>query len=260
MVKVEAVPSTFIFLIKKAERCGRLLNVRYLWDIQNMEQRKISIEKQLKGTPELKDLKILKEEIEKGQSGIRKVKAEQSLVKKELKEKEDYLTILKDKLEKADAELYSGEVTSSKELESMQKNLAVLKGKIGHTEETALTLMEKIENNEDEIRQLTKELEKKKTEFRSLNKNYQQKKEDLARSLTEIQTQKELLMKKIAPEILQSYYKLCEKFDDKKGVALLQNGICSGCHMSVSFDLRKQAKTKLEGVTCDNCSRLLLCE
>ncbi len=235
-------------------------NVKYLWEIQNLEEKKLIIEKQLKTIPEFKELKVLREEIENSRTETRKLKDELDQARKNLKEEEDEIALLKDKIEKANAELYSGEIINAKELEALEKNINALRQRVSQAEEKALTLMEKLETSDQKVEILSANLEKKKARFRQLNKKFNETKITLFRSLEETAVRKENLSKQIPPEVLRSYYKLCERFDDRKGVALLHKGVCSGCHMSVSFDLRKQAKDKLQVVACDNCSRLLLTE
>jgi len=237
-----------------------LSKLKYLWEMQNLEEKRAGLEKELKRIPEAKELKALKEEIEKSQTEIRRQRDELGRVKKGLKVEEDNIAVLKDKLGKAQEELYSGETANAKELEASEKNITVIKEKVGQAEEMALNLMEKVEASEQDVTRLIEELEKMKTHFRELNKAYSEKKEKLTKGMQKLHSRRELLGTKITPDIMASYKKLCGKFDDKKGVAMLENGICSGCHVSVSFDLRRQARTTAEDIFCDNCGRLLLLE
>jgi hypothetical protein len=48
-----------------------LSNLKLLWEFQDLEQKKLILEKQLKSLPEFKDLKMLKKDIEVSQEEIR---------------------------------------------------------------------------------------------------------------------------------------------------------------------------------------------
>jgi hypothetical protein len=60
--------------------------------------------------------------------------------------------------------------------------------------------------------------------------------------------------------LFERYRKLSGKFQDGKPLAVLEKGVCSGCHMGVSFDLLKKAKTDSHNLRCDNCGRMLFVE
>jgi len=252
------LPSIFSSKLFKGVIC--LSSLRLFWEMQNLEEKKLNMEKQLKAIPEAKELKRLKEDIEGRQDEIRNLKDELSRLKKTLKEEEDGLSMLTDKIQKAGLELYSGEITNVKELEAAEKNINVTREKAARVEEKILELMDKIENGEERVRGLLKRLEEAKTQFRRLKEVYDNKKASLAQALNEIAEQLDDLERKVSPEHLAMYLELCRKFDDSKGVALLQKGVCSGCHMTVSFDLIKLSRSGSRDVFCDNCGRLLVVE
>lgn len=236
-----------------------MFDFRYLWELQSLEEQRQTAEKKLKSIPEFKELKQLKEEIEKGQEGVKTMKEEVTGTKRDLREIEDSIAVLKYKTEKADEELYSGQTTNTKELEIAQKNLQAIRQKTQEGEDRALRLMEVLEAHENRLNGLTDELEQKKKDFRLLNKFYNEKKVELAAIREDINARQELIREKIPPEVMEAYLKLCEKMPDRKGLARLEKGVCSGCHMTVSFDLLRQAKGK-DAVLCDNCGRMLLLE
>ncbi len=231
---------------------------RFLWEIENLEEKKAIKEKQLKTIPEAKELKRLKEEIEGRQEEIRKLREELGWLVKDLKSKEDSLAVLMQKIQKAGLELYSGAINSPKELETAQKNIDIAKEKAAETEESILVLMDKIDNGEETVRRLLQQLEQAKGEFRCLKEAYDKRKSDLTVELNEITQRLEEMEKKIPPDRFKKYQELRRRYDDHRGIALLQKGICTGCHMTVSFDIIKLSKNRDQDIFCDNCGRMLL--
>jgi len=189
---------------------------------------------------------------------IRHLKSELEPIKKNLKSKESEMAVIKTRIEKADEELYGGQITSAKELESVEKSIEGFRQQLGAAEEKILTIMETADDRERHIREMIAELEEKKERFKRLNNSYKETREKLSAALEKINVKKEKLVKKVPQETLDKYYRLCSGFKDKKGVALLQANICSGCNMSVSFEIIKKAKTQQGEVNCDNCGRLLI--
>lgn len=234
--------------------------IKNLWQIQNLEDARNHIERQLKRLPEVKDLKQLKKEIEFEQAQIQEMQEELNRVKKDLKSEEDKISVLKVKADRASLDLYSGDIKAARELEAAEKNIAVIRESIGQVEEQALVLMDTLEEKRKVARTIMQSLEERKKRFMGLNKQYRDKKEGFAREMEEIIQRIETLKHDTPPELLELYSRLCKKHDDGKGLAELQNAICSGCHMSVSFELLKQAKGGLENLFCDNCGRLLIIE
>jgi len=234
-----------------------LKNITNLWEIQNLEENKGKIQRQIKSIPEYRELKELKTEIEAGQKEVHALKRELELVKKSIRCEEDALAVFKEKIEKASEELYGGQNSSAKELETAEKNVAKLRQQCITVEEKILVIMEKADYQEKKIEKMISALEERKNAFKSLNSRYKITKEDLHNTLTEITSRLDVLKGKVPPEALEMYQKLCSKFKDGKGIAALRGGICSGCNMSVSFDILKKVKNRGD-VKCDNCGRLLI--
>ncbi len=237
-----------------------MTGIKHLWELQTLEEEKLDLERKARTFPEVRELKMLKADIEENQAKIQVMKDELVQIKRNLKQEESGIMLLKEKMEKASTQLYSGEITNAKELETAEKNMEINKEKVEEAEDRALVLMEQAEKAEEQIKQLLKDLDTKKGQFRELNKSYTERKAGLARALEEHEARNKKLVEKIDPQLMQKFCNLCGRFDDKKGVALLENGVCSGCHMSVSFDLLKQSKNKPKELMCDNCGRLLLVE
>lgn len=235
-----------------------MTTVKALLELEILQEKISGLEKQLKSIPEFKELKRLKQEIEECQVETVQLNQELASNKSNLKFVEESINLLKEKIGRANDELYSGNTANVKELEAAQKNIDRIKEKVEESEEHALKMMEDLDNNEKIFNELVEVLEKKKKEFRQLHKFYNDKKLELASALEEAAANKEALSKTIEPGLIEKYRLQGGNYSDGKAIARLNNGVCSGCHMTVSFDLRKQAKSKDLIITCDNCGRFLV--
>lgn len=232
--------------------------IKVLFEIQNASAEKRRLEKQIKVLPQAKELKELKAEIEQSQAELYKIKSDIEGYKKSLSKEQLLINTLRDKANVLSDNLYSGELTNVKELENVKRNLETEQMKITNLEEKALVLMEKIDGSENKIKAMLKELEIKKKKFRDINKIYISRKDSITQSIQEIGNWLDAAVQGLRPGLLEDFEKLCNRFTDGRGVSLLKSGICSGCHMSVSFDLLKKAKNVNATIVCDNCGRWLI--
>ena len=235
-------------------------DIKKLFKIQNASTEKKRLEKQMKLLPQVKELKELKTEIEQSQAEIHKLKSNIDGTKKSLSKEQLVINTMRDKTKALSDHLYSGEITNVKELESAKKNLETEQMKIANLEEKALVLMEKIDGVESKIKAMVKELEIKKARFRDINKGYISQKDNIVKSIREIDEGLDTAKQGLSKELLEAFETQCRRFTDGRGISLLKNGICTGCHMSVSFDLLKKAKNVNRKIVCDNCGRWLIPE
>ncbi len=232
-------------------------NPDLLWEYQSLEQRKVQLHRQLKTLTEIPELRKLKEQIEQSQELIKMLNQEKENAKKSIKSQESELLALKEKFNNAESELYGGNVQASREIEAAEKNISLIKQKIQEEEDLEFIELERLEQIEFKLRPLLTDLQEKKNSFRKINQDYTNKKEKIIKETEEIKSRQKTLDLKIDQNDWEIYRKLCEKYPDKSGIGILQNGVCSGCHMTVSFEQLKKAKN-LTGIVCDNCGRPLV--
>jgi predicted nucleic acid-binding Zn-ribbon protein len=231
---------------------------KILREIQQLDLRKTTLENQLKRLPLAKELKELKAEIEAGQAALKeKIEAYEG-DKKLLKQKEDETAGQEEKIEALTKELYSGQADSVKELAGAAARLDELKEGLGMLDDQVIGMMETLEGQKQAIMDETVDLKAKKERFRQFHQQYQNKKDEISAEIERIPSRQEELVKDVMPEIIALYQGLQGKFPDGMVVAETQKGICSGCHMGVSFDIIKQLKSDGKIIYCDHCGRILL--
>jgi predicted nucleic acid-binding Zn-ribbon protein len=161
---------------------------------------------------------------------------------------------LEGKIARDNQALYSGQVKNPKELTGLQKDSEILKGRLSKLEEQTLALMEQIEENEIRLAQIEQELALAKEKRMAEEKDLNVEKEKLSAAIAQLEEKKKELEDMIEASLLKQYRELRQY--KGKAVALVEQGICRGCGISLSSaELRKTKSGAL--VRCDSCSRIL---
>lgn len=168
-------------------------------------------------------------------------------LERELKDLELFTESRKDKIKSAKELLYSGRITSPKEILSKNQELENLKKQVDELEDKELMIMEAIEVGSEKRSELEEELKKKYLQIKEQEANIPEWKEE--DSIEDLKPQ-------LPPELLTEFYHL---FKTKGGVAVasLKDGLhCGGCGVAVSLKLQRSVQ-KGELVRCESCHRLL---
>lgn len=186
--------------------------------------------------------------------------AERDAVRQEQQRFEDEAASIDEKIAKDNATLYGGTVTSPKELESLQHELAVLKERRDAFDESALEQME-----------LAEPLDARAAEL-------DQRRSDAADAVASAETAVTIAMAEVGAELdaattdratiaeaideaLLAQYERIRASAGGQGVARLgPGGRCEGCHLTlprVEFDALKHAPAG-EVHLCPECGRILV--
>lgn len=154
-------------------------------------------------------------------------------------------------------QLYSGRVTSPKELSALQKDIELLKNHRAPHEDKELGLMETIENTESAIDTTEIALQRHKEAL-------SRRRDELASGLLKLETElvglekhREELTGVLPPAVNLQYEQL--KKQKGRAVARLEQGICRGCGIAVTTAWLHRARTG-EVVGCPSCGRILFLE
>jgi predicted nucleic acid-binding Zn-ribbon protein len=153
--------------------------------------------------------------------------------------------------------LYDGSVANPRELQSIQAEIANLRARKARLEDEELDQMERRE--ELESRESTLETELKTARDRQTEVEASTEKElaEVTRSLGELHQARD----RLAPELDEDLLDLYESLRAQKrgvGAAALRDGVCQGCHETLS-PLALDRMKRTEGVKrCENCRRILV--
>ena len=187
------------------------------------------------------------------------LKMRQLELQRSLKRNEDELAALEDRTKREHDRLYSGEVTGTRELLTLQEEVDGLCSRCSDLESDALELMEAIEGIESDVVALGSSLEAADAEVVSAQ---QQLADAEATVQSEIRQETAARSTKAAdiPEAALASYEALRSQMDGVAVARLRNGTCEGCHLALSameFDRIRHAPAD-EVCHCEECGRILV--
>ena len=158
------------------------------------------------------------------------------------------------KLSSAQESLYSGRITSPKELSSLQHEVEGFKNKRDSLEEKALEIMEKVEAATNELAGLRRQLNEVEKSWRQEQQQLADAIEELKISLSKLEKERQQALTGIDAESAGCYTRLRQK--KGQAVARVEQGICRGCGISLSTaELQWVKGDRL--IMCNSCGRIL---
>jgi hypothetical protein len=194
------------------------------------------------------ELETLQQELVSTRTALEKAKV--ALAHKELE-----LRDAEEKLKNTRGKLYSGEITSSKELSQWEKSMAKLEETKNALEEAILIDMEKLESLQKEFQeknQVAKSEQEK--SFQAINL-FQEEIAGWRTNLENLQAERHRVLAQLDTSIASAYLDLHQKYENP--VVLLNDETCSGCHLAVPTTVAKSVRKQEELVRCPNCGRFL---
>lgn len=162
--------------------------------------------------------------------------------------------------QKAEAErkrLYDGSVANAKELQSIEAEIAGLRGRITSKEDQLLELMERREELEGGLAPLETELAGARSQLEDIDSSAGRELEEIEGSLAAKEPERERLAAGIDAELLDLYEDLRRQ---KKGVAAVKlvDGVCQGCHQKMSPVYLERLKNTAGVRRCEYCRRIVI--
>ncbi|MBE0478023.1 hypothetical protein IBX65_02735 [Candidatus Aerophobetes bacterium] len=198
------------------------------------------------------ELKQTEEKLKTLQDDILKKKEELKNTRKNKMGKELEVEDVDEKLQRHEDEKYK--VKSRDEFEALEREIATLKKSKDREEDILLQLMER----EDELFRLIPSLEK---QFQIDRERLTKEKEKLEKRLVNLEKDEQSLTKEresLSSRISKVYYSQYEQLRRVKSglaVAMVENGVCGGCNVTVSPSLVGQMR-RGQIVYCESCSRI----
>ena len=161
---------------------------------------------------------------------------------------------LTSKITTAEGQLYSGRITSPKELSSLQQEVNAFKAKRDQIENKALEIIDQVELAEAEVAATGDEVKKLEGEWHSRQQQLSAEIEHLKGKLSQLKQKRRLSTDEIDPHVVEFY----EQIRKQRGqaVAKVEQGICRGCRISLSSNELQQARGG-NLIQCGSCGRIL---
>jgi len=161
------------------------------------------------------------------------------------------------KIDAEQARLYDGSVANIKELQSIEAEVASLKGRKSRTEDRMLELMERREELEEQLRPLEGEAKLARERVAEIEEGAAKELVDIERALGERAAERAALVPQFDPELLRLYDEIRVQ---KRGIgaAALVDGVCQGCHQKLSPVYLDRLKRTGDIRRCEYCRRILV--
>lgn len=199
------------------------------------------------------------EEAEKKLAGVKEkyeeINGRYGEIESKRKKFEDTVEMQNEKIKSNEGKLFSGTITSAKEIENYQEEVKILKKKNSEMEDQILELMIKLEEMSEDVKKADAEKAEAEAEVSRIKNEMNEKLEVLKHIIEGLQKRKEDVTSKIPSDYLKKYREVKAK---KGGIAVsvLKDNFCNVCNMQIpAIDAEKIVDAN-ELYRCPLCGRL----
>ena len=163
----------------------------------------------------------------------------------------------KERSESLNSQLYGGEITNPRDLESLEREASNVKSLVEQHENALSQLTERIDEAQARKAELQTKLDEAKAAWEIRQAELQSAIKDLSAERAGFEGQRSKLTEGLDPVSLQHY----EKLRISKGglaVARVERGLCQGCRMSLPTHQQQRGRNGGQTVLCSSCGRMLI--
>jgi uncharacterized protein len=232
-------------------------NVANLVELQLLENnilRKLNEINSLRKNPKL--LKV-QSEVESFNEKISEINKILTGLEHERKKLEDTIMLQNEKIKKNEEKLFSGTITSSKELVNYQEEIKLLRQNNDGLENKTLEKLMELDEYHIKIKDLNATLSDLNSEINSIKQDTEIKIKVIEDKVRDLRKRRSSVISGIPKDQLLKY----EETKNKKSgiaVAVLQNNFCSICNMQIPASESDKIKDKTKVHKCPLCGRMLV--
>jgi predicted nucleic acid-binding Zn-ribbon protein len=232
-----------------ATEAGKLLQLQQL----DIRQKKLQQQLELPASRSIAD----KAELGAKQALQKLKKAEDALaaLHKQVRSGELSLATVNAEIKDAEAMLYGGAVTNSRELGNIEHKLASAREKRGIQEEDLLNAMEEQETLQAEATRLRQQATQLTGEYKTAQAIQSEELKRLRNDIEQVSSKRGAVVAAVEPFWLSLYERLTQKRTDV--IAELDGASCGACHVEQPPALVQQANAGIKPTYCESCGRLL---
>ncbi|MCX5802111.1 MAG: C4-type zinc ribbon domain-containing protein [Proteobacteria bacterium] len=193
-----------------------------------------------------KEIKGIKDKVEKEKGMIEELE-------KERKRKEKELDVEKEKIKKFESRLY--EVKTNKEYQALLKEIEGAKETNDKTEEEIIIIMEKVEELKKDFESSLTHLKKREKESENEKNRLEKEINSMDKTIMDLKQSRDKLLSTVSDNIRATYNTLIEK---RNGIAVVnvKNGVCFGCFMNIPPQLFIEVTKNRQLILCPSCNRI----
>ena len=162
----------------------------------------------------------------------------------------------KERSETLNSQLYGGEVTNPRDLESLEREASNVLHLVEQQESALAEIATKIEEAQTKKTELESKLGEAKAAWKIRQSELQAALKELNAERTGFEGQRSKLTEGLDPTSLQQYESL-RKTKGGLAVAKVERGLCQGCRMSLPTHQQQRVRGGQQLVLCSSCGRML---
>jgi uncharacterized protein len=230
-----------------------------LVELQRIDTRIRQLEHRRSNLPEQRALDDNAQTLQKLAADYATTKEELELGERKQRRLEEEVTVVESRRKSEEGRMYSGLITSQKELEALRNEITSLRGRKAELEDDLLEVMERVEELTGMVDSLKARHEELAGKADELTKARDEAATEIDAELEAERAARQGATSGIDAELLATYDDLRER---KGGVAVAQldNRTCSGCRIELTaIELEEVRGRAAEGMArCAQCDRLLV--
>ncbi|GER82829.1 MAG: hypothetical protein IMW90_18575 [Thermogemmatispora sp.] len=160
------------------------------------------------------------------------------------------------RLQTLEQRLYSGIVTSPKELTSLQQEVQHLRAQQSRQEEQTLEVMDLIETLQRQVAQREEELRRAEEDWEQQSAAQRARLDQLEQRRHALEEQRAALASSLAADLLNRYETL-RRTRQGRAISRVEQNSCQWCRVLLTSSEMQRVRLGTEIQTCSNCGRIL---
>ncbi|MCH8848144.1 MAG: hypothetical protein IIC32_04120 [Chloroflexi bacterium] len=156
-----------------------------------------------------------------------------------------------------ESKLYSGAVTSSRELTDLQADADMIGRRRSESEDVLLGVLVELDEAESELAETTERLARSETEWLVDQERLAEERTVLQGEVATLDEKRAVQAASVPPPDLAVYERV-RKTHAGRAVAHMRNASCASCQVGVPSKIAQTVRTSAAPVPCPNCGLLLL--
>ena len=202
-----------------------------------------------------KEQVIAQKEFEKAKENFEMLDKEYAELESSRKKLEDTVGIQNEKIKTNESKLFSGTITSAKELENYQEEIKILKQKNSEMEDHILEIMIEMDEKVEKVKLVREEKDRAASNVKRISDEISEKIEVLKNIVKGLEKRREDVSSRIPEDYLKKY----REIKDRKGgiaVAVLKDNFCNVCNMEIPISAVEEIEDVDKVYSCPLCGRM----
>ena len=162
----------------------------------------------------------------------------------------------KDRSESLNSQLYGGEITNPRDLESLEREASNVRQLVEQHETTLAEITERIQEAQNKRSELEAKIGEAKAAWEIRQAELQAAIKGLNEARAGFEGQRSKLTEGLDPTSLQ-HYETLRRSKGGLAVARVERGLCQGCRMSLPTHQQQRVRSGRQTVLCSSCGRML---